>query len=133
MKLAEERIDALDDIGFNWKPQRVSFEERVAQLIAYEAKHGHLNVTESEDKSLYRFCYYIRRSRRYLESSGRMKNLTEERIASLDAIGFDWKILPNNDEESFSELDGELLPDWIDDYEDEGNWDEGGILQREEL
>ena len=100
-KLTEDRIAALDAIGFDWKleaRQEVkSFLVRVDELRAYKEKHGHLNVREKEDQSLYGFCSNVRKSRRAIISGKRRKRtpikLTEDRIAALDAIGFDWKLI----------------------------------------
>ena len=74
--------------------QYKTFEERVADLRTYKAKHGHTNVKHTEDKRLAQFCSATRHARKNLhkfkQGKGRAK-LDEERIAALDAIGFDWK------------------------------------------
>ena len=74
-----------------------NFFDRVDELRAYKEKHGHLNVREKEDQSLYGFCSNVRKSRRAIISGKRRKRtpikLTEDRIAALDAIGFDWKLI----------------------------------------
>ena len=67
-----------------------SFEQRIEDLRAYKAKHGHTNVKEKEDKSLHDFCRNIRRARRHPEKYRMLIN--EERITSLDAMGFDWSV-----------------------------------------
>ena len=91
MKLTEERIATLDELGFDWAPissrSSDAFMERLQELKAYKDKHGHTKVKESEDKSLATFCYNIRSARR---GHGSMK-LTDARLASLVALGFDWE------------------------------------------
>ena len=67
-----------------------SFEQRIEDLRAYKAKHGHTNVKEKEDKSLYEFCKNMRRARKHQEKYRTLIN--EERIASMDALGFDWGV-----------------------------------------
>ena len=67
-----------------------SFEERIADLVLYKENHGHLNVRQIEDKSLALFCSNIRRSRKNPGDVGIFK-LNEDRIASLDALGFGWR------------------------------------------
>ncbi|KAL9187184.1 hypothetical protein ACHAXT_010904 [Thalassiosira profunda] len=87
-KLTADRIASLDALEFDWGPQIKtvkSFQERIDDLQAYKAKHGHLKVKADEDRSLYRFCVDMRHACRNSEST-----LTEDRIASLDALGFDW-------------------------------------------
>ena len=64
--------------------------KRIEALREYKEKHGHVNVKGSEDKSLYGFCQKIRYARKHPEKSDRA--LTNERIASLDALGFDWSV-----------------------------------------
>ncbi|KAL7525523.1 hypothetical protein ACHAXR_001045, partial [Thalassiosira sp. AJA248-18] len=82
-KLTDDQIASLDAIGFNWLPMRVqrTFEERVEDLRSYKEKHGHFNVTRKEDSGLYQFCSRMRK---------RHNNLDASKIASLDALGFDW-------------------------------------------
>ena len=66
-KLTEEDIASLDALGFEWAPQSKMikpFEERVEELAAYKAKHGHPKVKKSEDKSLYEFCHTVREARK---------------------------------------------------------------------
>ena len=67
---------------------KVDFEDRIEQLRIFKAHFGHLNVREKLDKRLYEFCRRTRRGRRGKGSA----KITEERIAALDAIGFDWKL-----------------------------------------
>lgn len=86
-----------------------TFEERVADLRTYKAKHGHTNVKHTEDKGLAQFCSATRHARKNLnkfkQGKGRAK-LDEERIAALDAIGFDWKAGSSS---SSSSSNGETL------------------------
>ena len=68
-----------------------SFEQRIEDLTAYNEKHGHIRVKQSEDKSLYGFCCNVRCAR-----NNPMKSkviMTDDRIASLDALGFDWAVI----------------------------------------
>jgi len=86
--LDDDRIAALDAIGFNWNPGVI----RVDELKAYKEKHGHLKVREKDDSSLYNYCKNLRSTRRAIISGkGTRRKLTEDRIAALDAIGFNWE------------------------------------------
>ena len=67
-----------------------AFEQRLAELREYKEKNGHVNVKKSEDRSLYDFCKDIRYARKNPEKSTR--SITDDRIASLDALGFDWRM-----------------------------------------
>jgi hypothetical protein len=68
-----------------------SFIFRVEELKAHKEKHGHLNIRKKENRSLYDFCRHMREARRAIISGkGSHRKLTEDRIAALDAIGFNW-------------------------------------------
>ena len=73
------------------KKQRKSFEQRIEDLRAYREKHGHFNVKKSDDKSLNKFCNHIRYTRKHPEKS--TVALSDDRIASLDALGFEWTVV----------------------------------------
>jgi hypothetical protein len=102
VKLTADRIAQLDAIGFNWvgkrkevpkittSSKRMRFEDKVEELKAYRAEHGHFKVEPKENKSLYNFCHTIRAARKTPDKSNR--KLTADRIAQLDAIGFNWDI-----------------------------------------
>ena len=46
-----------------------TFEQRLEDLRAYKKKHGHVNVKQSEDKSLYAFCYHMKQARKKPDES----------------------------------------------------------------
>jgi hypothetical protein len=100
-RLDDGRIATLDAIGFKWEVEAStaafrddSFFARVDKLKAYKGKHGHLNIQQNENESLYRFCIDVRRARKAkITGKGKIHyTLDETRIAALDAIGFDWKL-----------------------------------------
>ena len=92
----EKRIASLDALGFDWsvrtteQPAKKSFEQRIEDLRAYKEKHGHINVKQREDRSLYKFCGHMKHDRNNPEKSTYAIN--NDRIASLDALGFDWAV-----------------------------------------
>ena len=88
--LTDDRIASLSALGFEWNRNRKSFAQRIEDLQAYKEKHGHVNVKKKDDKSLNEFCIQMRYARNNPEKSDR--NLTEIRIASLDALGFGWRM-----------------------------------------
>ena len=98
-KLCEDRIKCLDDVGFQWDTDTVSFDDRIKELRAFKTKFGHCNVSKSKSasnkpySSLETWCYDIRRSRRLMENGKRGKiKLCKDRIGRLDALGFQWKV-----------------------------------------
>jgi len=57
MAITEDRIKALDEMGFDWAGKirsdtRKSFEGRIGELKAFKEKHGIFRVTVKHDKSL---------------------------------------------------------------------------------
>jgi len=87
MAITEDRIKALDELGFNWGNKKKSFEERIEDLKAFKAKHGHVRVTLKQDKSLANFCDDIRCARR---GTAKRRVITEDRSKALDELGFKW-------------------------------------------
>jgi len=99
LNVTEEKIMALDELGFEWNVQlqhthtnvRIlrSFEERIEQLTAFKEVHGHLRVTRALDKNLADFCVRMREAHRKPDSGGMM--MTEERIKAVEELGFEWE------------------------------------------
>ncbi len=84
--IEDEEVQMLNDLGFTWKFQdRESWEDRLAEVVASKATHGHCDipVIYPENPKLGRFTSNTRSQRR----SGK---LTADRIAKLEAIGFVW-------------------------------------------
>jgi len=65
------------------------FDERIEDLEKYKKTHGRLSVNRHEDGSLYQLFAGVRHSLNQFEKDDTRK-LTEERIARLDALGFEW-------------------------------------------
>jgi hypothetical protein len=88
-KLTIENIARLDALGFNWTSQEYVTRSRIDDLEKYKQTHGHLSLKRLEDISLCQFCLGVRHSLKHVEKDGKRK-LMVERIARLDAIGFEW-------------------------------------------
>ena len=88
IKLTEDHIASLDALGFDWKPKErtILSEQRIEDLRAYKEKHGHLNIRQSEDKSLNGFCLRVKKSR---NGSG-TRTLTDDQVDALNELNFDW-------------------------------------------
>ena len=79
--LAQDRIERLSGIGFKWGP-RVPWETRFDELVRYKAKHGDCNVPQRQGPlgtwvNYQRFDY-------------KKSKLSQDRIDSLNGIGFEW-------------------------------------------
>jgi hypothetical protein len=83
--LTAERVAALDALGFVWDPYQEDFDLGLAELATYVEAYGNARVVQNyvtpSGFKLGSWCNQ-RRSRR--------KELTAERVAALDALGFVW-------------------------------------------
>ena len=104
MKLTEDMVSSLNALGFQWNTNiRTLFEERLDDLRAYKAVHGDVNVKRSEDKSLYTFCQRTKHAYNNPEATHTMK-LTQDRVSSLGALGFQWWNINTSFEERLDDL-----------------------------
>jgi hypothetical protein len=88
--LTEEREAALDELGFVWDSHGAVWEERLAELKLFKARYGHCNVPAgSEDRQLAIWVKCQRRQNK-LFCDGERSNITQERIAKLEQLGFVW-------------------------------------------
>jgi len=91
--LSQGRIKRVEEIGFEWKAAG-SFEERCRELIAFKEEFGHCNIPQryAGNPSLVRWCGNMRKT--YMKIQKGMKansNLSQDRIARLEEIGFEWQ------------------------------------------
>jgi hypothetical protein len=80
-----DRLAKLNSIGYDWdvehkKVEETSWDERLFQLKEYYRANGHFDVNYKENKSLY---YWLNKLKN--------KEPTEERLAKLSSIGFQWE------------------------------------------
>ena len=88
-KLSEERVQKLDDIGFNWRAVRGSpstWNERLDELMKYKTEHGHCNVPINYGP----LGLWAGRQR----AAHRKDKLSEERVQRLKDLGFEWTHVP---------------------------------------
>jgi len=98
-KLADERYDRLDEIGFRWSIQRLSWEEELEKLKRYKEEHGDCHVPQiyPADPQL---ASWVDRQR----ANHKKNKLTDERYQCLNEIGFRWSIQYLTWEEQFENL-----------------------------
>ena len=89
--MTEEKIAKLERIGFVWDLRMIRWDERHAELEQYKAKYGNCNVPKgwSENPQL-ALWVQNQRSQYRLYQKGKKSSMTEERIAKLESIGFEW-------------------------------------------
>lgn len=95
-KLGPSKIRKLDRLGFDWtyvakSGKRPSFEDKCAELKSFKNKHGHCDVPVSGKYILLGQWLYCMKRRR-VGVYKRCRQLTQDQIDQLDAIGVDWAL-----------------------------------------
>ncbi|GAB3435141.1 hypothetical protein GCM10027569_86910 [Flindersiella endophytica] len=87
-KLTADQIATLDEAGMDWDPRETQWRRRYGALVAYLVEWDNVLVPQDHvTAGGIRLGEWVRRLR-HLRSQG---NLTKERGAALDALGFEWK------------------------------------------
>ena len=86
-------------MGFAWDlNKKIPFNNRLEDLRAYKAKHGHCNVSKSGEKykTIGQWCSDVRISRRKLRNNEKpIINLSNDQIKILTGTGFVWDLKKN--------------------------------------
>jgi hypothetical protein len=99
--MTTERIDKLEKIGFVWdasllegrQVDNIKWNCRYRELVEYKQKHGHCKVSFNYDPNKQLWNWVRTQRRQYcLLQQGRKSWMTEERIAKLEEIGFEWRL-----------------------------------------
>lgn len=101
--LSEKRISQIEALGFDWEPRDVLFDQGLFALTEFKREHGHCRVKAkyiTDDGFKLGNWVGIRRS----DYKSKSPFLSEERIAQLDALGFDWDPLETDFQVGLSEL-----------------------------
>jgi len=117
--LTAMQMKRLSDIGFDFNPHGINgnkshkerWESRLQALKEYKARKGDFTLNEREDPKMYHIILNIRKAYKAREK-GAKNGLTDERIAQLEEIGFDFtrrkaptvRDVPRSWEERFQQL-----------------------------
>mmetsp|Transcript_17495 Transcript_17495/g.25873 ORF Transcript_17495/g.25873 Transcript_17495/m.25873 type:complete len:576 (-) Transcript_17495:51-1778(-) len=94
--MTQERVNALNSIGFAWvvghQSNDAQWEQNFQDLVVFKSQFGHTRVPQSYEKSLHKWVLNQRCRRRLLEEKGegKAKGMTWARVEKLDAIDFSW-------------------------------------------
>ena len=96
--LSPDKIERLEEIGFQWKCfndafKNEAFEKHCRELMAFKEKFGHCYVPSKylDNPSLGMWCRNMRYSyKRDQEGKKPSCNLSPNRIERLEEIGFQW-------------------------------------------
>ena len=97
-KTTNERVAKLDALGFEWSlptggvTDEAGWEAMRARLVAFKTEHGHCRVPSKlpADPKLGGWVHTQRVYKKKLDASDSNPRITAERVAKLDALGFDW-------------------------------------------
>ena len=97
--MTQERVNALEQVGFVWDSHGAAWETRFSELCDYLRQHGHTNVpSKHHNKQLstwvkcQRRQYKMRFEVASADTEQKKTLLSEERIQRLEAIGFEWEL-----------------------------------------
>jgi hypothetical protein len=99
------RIQALEDIGFEWDSHGAAWGDRLSDLADYRRIHGHFNVPRNniENTKLANWVTHQRREYR-LHVKEMSPRMTKFRIQKFESLGFEWDSLGAAFEDHLSEL-----------------------------
>ena len=83
-KLSKKRIDALEEIGFEWDAHEAAWRLQFEELKRFQEENGHCNVPQSEGK----LGMWVKDQCQAYNKG----KLSKERIDALEEIGFEWKL-----------------------------------------
>jgi Helicase associated domain len=91
--MTEDRVNALENIGFVWDSQNASWEERLGELREFCAVFQHCNVPSSYGENPQLATWIKCQRRQYkLYVEGKPSNITKQRIEKLESLGFEWEL-----------------------------------------
>lgn len=91
-RLTVQQLQRLTDVGFVFRQKDgyLAFEHRVEELRQFKALHGHLNITTKHPE----LGEFIGRQRKQYKwrMNGQKSPMSDERIAILEELGFDFQV-----------------------------------------
>jgi hypothetical protein len=91
--MSDERVKALEEIGFVWDSHNAAWEERLDELLQYRENNGQCNVPSRYAKNR-QLAIWVKRQRRQYKffCEGSPSSMTPERINILEGLGFQWDL-----------------------------------------
>ena len=86
--ITQERIDKLDKLGFDWVSN--VWTENYNLLVEYKKVNKHCRVQKAENKQLANWVYKQRHLYNLFNKGKKCRGMSEERIAKLTKLGFEW-------------------------------------------
>ncbi|MFC8845792.1 MULTISPECIES: Helicase associated domain protein [unclassified Micromonospora] len=99
-RLPQDRVQHLNDIGFDWTPMTRAWERGIVAATAFRAEHGHLDVPTGHVVDGLDLALWIGQQRGY----HRRRILPDSRVAALTALGIDWTVKRPSYHDGFTAL-----------------------------
>jgi hypothetical protein len=95
--LSDDREKVLDEAGMVWDSHAECWTERLQELIEYRRENGDCNVP-SRYKENRQLAIWVKRQRRQYKffMDKQPSSMTQERIETLEALGFIWDLRAKN-------------------------------------
>jgi hypothetical protein len=86
-----ERVKHLEEIGFVWNAQEAAWERQLTDLKEFREQEGHFLVSVGHSR-FPKLGSWVKEQRRHyvLMKQGKQSNMSDERAAKLDSVGFCW-------------------------------------------
>jgi len=98
--ISKERIQRLNEIGFQWDGSPPSWEEMFSELTEFKKIHGHCKVLRGNHRENPKLSNWVSNQRRNFKRG----KLSKSQIKRLNQLGFIWNVLDSAWEEKFSLL-----------------------------
>jgi len=100
--MTEERVKALEGIGFIWDSQGTVWRDRLRELIEFKRIHKHCNVPSNYSKNPSLAVWVKCQRRQYkLYKEGKPSTIVSQRIRDLEHIGFQWLLCSYHSRKNF--------------------------------
>lgn len=91
--MTDERIVALEHIGFIWDSHGSGWMERWNELREFRLEFGHCNVPSNYVANTQLATWVKCQRRQYkLFKEGKTTNMTEQRVQQLESLGLEWEL-----------------------------------------
>jgi hypothetical protein len=88
--MTQERIDLLNELGFVWNVQEMTWYQQLSNFKSFREEFGHSNVPGNCTKHRKLYHWMIVQRRQYVLMKRGEGSMTNARVKLLDSIGFYW-------------------------------------------
>eukprot|EP00980_Cylindrotheca_fusiformis_P003752 scaffold833_cov92-Cylindrotheca_fusiformis.AAC.6 len=90
--MTEDRIAALEKIGFAWNKNEAIWHQRIEELAKYRDEHGNCDVPRNYPPNMDLAKWVESQRKQYhLRKDGKKSSMTDARTAELERVGLSWR------------------------------------------